>query len=56
MEGNGEDIVAMIECGLGAVAMMGIDIEAENAFPGAGESIAGEDDVVDVTEPGCAIG
>ena len=52
MEGDGHDIAAVVEGGLDAVAVVGVDVEEEDTLTAPGETEAGEDNVVDVTEAG----
>ncbi len=52
MERDGQDVVTVIEGCLCAVAVVGVDIEAEDAFAVLGEEVTGEHDVIEVAEAG----
>lgn len=56
VEGDGEDVTTVVEGCLCAVAVVGIDIEAEDTLIVLGEEVAGEDDVVEVAEAGGFLG
>lgn len=56
VEGDREDVISVVEGCLGAIAVVGIDIEAEDAFVVLGEEVTGEDDVIEVAEAGGFLG